>query len=213
MAGAKRRVNIAGGSPAREAVPRADEETPGEDAALFREAVRDVRPLAHDRQPPQHARPPARARFARADRLAILAESLDPAPEDPGIAGGETSAFARSGVQASVLRRLRRGHYRVQAEIDLHGLTVGEAKSALREFLAEALWRGLTCVRVVHGKGLGSGPRGPVLKSAVAGILKRSAPVLAFVSARSVDGGTGALYALLARGAPPTGRPPATRSR
>ncbi len=165
--------------------------------ALFREATRDVRPLAQDHPPPPRAKPPPRARFARADRLAILDESLQIPADDSALAGGEVVSYARAGVQDSVLRKLRRGHYRVQAELDLHGLTVREAKGALREFLAEALERGLTCVRIIHGKGLRSGPRGPVLKVAVSVLLQRSAHVLAFVSARGVDGGTGALYALL----------------
>lgn len=231
MANAKRRANIAGRSPLREAQARpaqadvreraragargdtreqARAGAPGdaqadalrEDAALFREATRDVRPLAHDDPPPPRAKPPPRARFARADRLAILDESLQSAADDPYLAGGEIASYARAGVQDSVLRKLRRGQYRVQADLDLHGLTVREAKAALRDFLAEALDRGLTCVRIVHGKGLRSGPRGPVLKYTVSALLQRSARVLAFVSARSVDGGTGAVYALLS---PPAG--------
>ncbi len=156
-----------------------------------------MRPLAHDHPPPPRAKPPPRARFARAERLAVLDESLQSVADDPSLASGEVSSYARAGVQHSVLRKLRRGHYRVQAELDLHGLTVREAKPILREFLAEALDRGLTCVRIIHGKGLRSGPRGPVLKTLVSGVLRRSAPVLAFVSARDVDGGTGAVYALL----------------
>ena len=111
---------------------------------------------------------------------------------------GEELVFAREGVQSGVLRKLRRGQYRVQAEIDLHGLTVPEAKEELRTFLAHALERHIRCVRVVHGKGLRSGHRGPVLKGAVSSVLRRVGPVLAYVSARQVDGGTGALYVLLA---------------
>ncbi len=168
-----------------------------DESALFREATRDVRPLAHDHVPAPRAKPPARARFTRADRLAILDESLRTPADDASLAGGEVSSYARAGVQDSVLRKLRRGHYRVQADLDLHGLTVRQAKAALGEFLAEALGRHLTCVRIVHGKGLRSGPRGPVLKATVSAVLQRSDRVLAFVSARSVDGGTGAVYALL----------------
>ncbi|MGH8149831.1 MAG: Smr/MutS family protein [Steroidobacteraceae bacterium] len=171
------------------------------DAALFREATRDVRPLGEKRLPPPRAKPPPpRARFTRADRLAVLEESLHGDPlEDgtDGVSGGESTSFARPAVQASVLRKLRRGHFRIQAEVDLHGLTVQEAKGALREFLAEALERGLSCVRIIHGKGLRSGPRGPVLRIAVSGVLQRTGRVLAFVSARAVDGGTGAVYVLL----------------
>lgn len=172
----------------------------GEDARLFREAVRDVKPLgqqAMDHPRERARRPRAAARFARADRLAVLEESLRDAVTDPALAGGEELVFHRAGVQPSVLRKLRRGDYRVQGEIDLHGLNVGEAKAALREFLALALLRQWRCVRIVHGKGLRSGHRGPVLKAMVAGVLRKLDPVLAYVSARPVDGGTGAVYVLL----------------
>ena len=85
----------------------------------------------------------------------------------------------------------------MQAEIDLHGLTVAEAKQALREFIAHAQERDIRCLRIIHGKGLRSGHRGPVLKSAVSAVLRRTGAVLAYVSARQVDGGTGAVYVLL----------------
>ena len=108
--------------------------------------------------------------------------------------------FHRPQIQATVLRRLRRGEYRVEREIDLHGLTVAEAKQELRSFLIRALEQHVRCVRIVHGKGLRSGPRGPVLKAAVNAVLRRTGAVLAFVSARPVDGGTGAVYVLLGEG-------------
>jgi DNA-nicking Smr family endonuclease len=170
------------------------------DARLFREAVRDVKPLAHQAtaHPRERARRPrAAARFARADRLAVLEESLRAEVIDPALAGGEELVFHRAGVQPSVLRKLRRGDYRVQGEIDLHGLNLREAKEALRQFLALALARRWRCVRIVHGKGLRSGHRGPVLKGMVGAVLRKLAPVLAYVSARPVDGGTGAVYVLL----------------
>lgn len=174
--------------------PKPDED----DAHLFREAVRDVKPLAHDAPAPEPRRPAPRARFTRADRLSVLRESLDGETGDPELGSGEELVFAREGIQSGVLRKLRRGQYRVQAEIDLHGLTVPEAKEALRAFLAHALGRHIRCVRIVHGKGLRSGHRGPVLKGAVSSVLRRVGPVLAYVSARQVDGGTGAVYVLLA---------------
>jgi DNA-nicking Smr family endonuclease len=195
MVGTKRRANIAGERPSREAASRPAVDA--DEAALFREATRGVRPLANDRSPPPRGKPPARARFTRADRTAILEESLEAPPDEASAATGETVTFARAAVQDAVVRKLRRGHYRIQAELDLHGLTVREAKAVLREFLAEGLELRLTCVRIIHGKGLRSGPRGPVLKSTVSVILQRTAGVLAFVSARAVDGGTGALYVLL----------------
>ena len=173
-----------------------------DDVRLFREAVRDVKPLGHsgpgrDRPPERTRRPHAAARFTRADRLAVLEESLSSEIQDPALAGGEELVFHRAGIQSSVLRRLRRGDYRVQGEIDLHGLNVSEARQALREFLALALTRRWRCVRIVHGKGLRSGHRGPVLKGMVGAALRKIGPVLAYVSARQVDGGTGAVYVLL----------------
>jgi DNA-nicking Smr family endonuclease len=174
------------------------EATPAaEDSQLFREAVRDVKPLAHERQPSRARRPAPRASFTRADQHAVLRESMAGVPDDPTLAGGDELIFHRPGVQSTVLRKLRRGQYRVQAEIDLHGLTVAQAKQQLRDFLAHALVRQMRCVRVIHGKGLRSGHRGPVVKNAVNGLLKRTGAVLAYVSARQVDGGSGAVYVLL----------------
>ena len=174
-----------------------DRDEDSEDARLFREAVRGVKPLQARTAPPRPPRARPHARFTRADRSAVLRESLDPHTGDPEQLTGESLAFHRPSIPAGVLRRLRRGEYRVQREIDLHGMTVAEAKLALREFLVLALEQRARCVRIVHGKGLRSGHRGPVLKSAVSGILRRTGAVLAYVSARPVDGGTGAVYVLL----------------
>jgi DNA-nicking Smr family endonuclease len=171
-----------------------------EEARLFREAVRGVKPLRQRTTAPRAPRTRPRAHFTRADRDAVLRESLDSAGADPALAGGEELVFHRPQVQPAVLRKLRRGEYRVQREIDLHGLTVADAKQALRQFLVRALEQRVRCVRVIHGKGLRSGHRGPVLKSAVSAILRRTGAVLAFVSARPVDGGTGAVYVLLSAG-------------
>ncbi len=85
----------------------------------------------------------------------------------------------------------------MQDEIDLHGMTVAEAKPKLQEFIEACARGGRLCVRVVHGKGLGSGHRGPVLKQKVNRWLRQWDPVLAFVSTRQIDGGTGAIYVLL----------------
>jgi DNA-nicking Smr family endonuclease len=167
---------------------------------LFRDAVRGVRPLKSRAPLPRPPRVRPKARFTRADRAAVLKESLDGGLADPEVASGEELVFRRPHVQPQLLRRLRRGEFRVQREIDLHGLTVAEAKQALRMFLVQALEQHAHCVRIVHGKGLRSGHRGPVLKSAVNAVLRRSGAVLAFVSARPVDGGTGALYVLLEDG-------------
>jgi len=174
-----------------------DPDPPSEEARLFRDAVRGVKPLGTRTSAPVRPRARPRARFTRADRAAVLRESLDARDNDPELAAGDELVYYRPEIQPLVVRRLRRGEYRVQREIDLHGLTVAEAKQALRQFLIQALESRVRCVRVVHGKGLRSGPRGPVLKAAVSAVLHRSGAVLAFVSARQVDGGTGAVYVLL----------------
>ena len=167
------------------------------DAEVFREAMNGVKPIkARALVPPLKRKPPAKARFTAADRAMVLVESLQ-GPLGEITDTGDEIAFRRDGVQDSVMRKLKRGEYRVEDVCDLHGLRVDEAKAALREFLAEALARNLRCVRVIHGKGMNSGPRGPVIKTAVNMILRKTAPVLAFTSARRVDGGTGAINVLL----------------
>jgi DNA-nicking Smr family endonuclease len=172
---------------------------PDEDVELFRAAVRDVKPLVPDGRAPVKKKVPARARFARADRKAVLLESLEGPIDDQSVSGGDELVFRRAGVQPAVVRNLRRGLYRVEAEFDLHGHNVVQAKAALTKFLAHALERDIRCVRIVHGKGLRSGHRGPVLKNVVSDLLRRIVTVVAFVSAPPTDGGTGALYVLLSR--------------
>ena len=173
---------------------------PSSDAALFRAAMRGVRRLRFEpRQTAKGPRPHPRARFARADERAVLTESLADLrqPLAPVIESGEELQYRRPGVKDQVFRNLRRGQYRVEAELDLHGLTAAEAAPELDRFLAAAYSQGLRVLRVVHGKGLGSGHRGPVLKGVVSARLQRLDAVLAFASAREVDGGTGASLVLL----------------
>jgi DNA-nicking Smr family endonuclease len=171
---------------------------PDPDSELFREAVRDVKPMkVRLPAPPGGRKPPPRAQFTAADRALVLVESLQDPAENMDT--GDEITFRRDGVQDQVIRKLRRGEYRVEAVCDLHGLRVDEAKEALRQFLAESLAHRLRCVRVIHGKGKGSGPRGPVIKTAVNMILRKTAPVLAFTSARRIDGGTGAINVLLSQ--------------
>ena len=174
-----------------------------EDSNLFRNATRDVTPLVKSHARPARPKPPAAARFTRADRHAVLRESLapelNPALTDPAFLDtGDEIAFRRPGIPESVLKKLRRGQFAVAAELDLHGMTSPQARHALREFIAQQVHMGARCVRIIHGKGLGSGPRGPVLKNVVNLWLRRAAVVVAFGSARPLDGGSGAVYVLLA---------------
>lgn len=169
-----------------------------DDNLTFREAMRDVRRLRNaDKRPPSAPKPPPRARFTRADQQEVLKESLLPPSDEAMLATGDELSFRRPHISEAVLLKLRRGHYTVDAELDLHGMTGAEAKAAMREFLTEAVNRRLSCVRIIHGKGRGSGPRGPVLKNVVNQWLQRIDNILAFGSARQVDGGSGAVYVLL----------------
>ncbi len=173
------------------------DEAAEDDGSLFRELMAGTRPLKVDVVPlPRRKRKPI-ARSRRQDDRQVLAEALDFDLEHAEAHNGDGLRFQRPSVGRRTMRRLARGSFSVQAEADLHGMTVPEARSALRDFLEASQARGHTCVRVVHGKGLGSGARGPVLKRKVDRWLRQWDGVLAFVSARQVDGGTGALYVLL----------------
>ena len=171
-----------------------------EDRALFRKAMQGVRRLQIEpRQGSVRPRRKPRAHFARAERLAVLHESLAAAasPLEPVEESGDALLFRRAGVSETLFHKLRRGQYRVDAEIDLHGLTAASVEPALRSFLSEALHHRARVVRVIHGKGLRSGHRGPVLKLVASNFLCRVGAVLAFASAREVDGGSGAILVLL----------------
>lgn len=177
-----------------------DNRLSADEATLFREAVDGARPLRVEKIEAPRRRPPARAKFRRADDAAVLAESLRHGTADQERLSGERLAFRRPGLSLRAFRKLSRGGYRVEAETDLHGLTAAEARKALREFLAESRSLGHRCVRVVHGKGNRSGRRGPVLKHSVDGWLRQWDEVLAFASTRPAHGGSGAVYVLLASG-------------
>ena len=169
-----------------------------DDVELFRNAVSGAKPLQSEERAEKAARKPKpRARFSRADEQAALQESLAADVDDTESHSGDSLRFHRPHVGKRTMRKLARGSFSVQAEIDLHGMTVSEAKPRLAEFIETCAREGKRCVRVVHGKGLGSGHRGPVLKQKVNRWLRQWDPVIAFVSTRQVDGGTGAIYVLL----------------
>ena len=167
---------------------------------LFRQAMRDVRRLKTEpkHQAPQR-RPSPRPRMRELDEAAVLQDMLaDPAhPED--LETGEELLFARDGLQHRLLKRLRRGELAIEAELDLHGLFKQEAREAIVGFLAACRQAQVRCVRIIHGKGHGSHQKRPILKQYVNHWLKQRDEVLAFCSARPVDGGTGAIYVLLKR--------------
>ena len=167
---------------------------------LFADSVGAVTPM-----PPSargsHAppKPPPHPRQRELDEQAALREALSDAVDvESLLLTDDGLAFRRAGVGPDVLARLRRGHWALQGQLDLHGLRRDEAREALVAFVAEAQRQGRRCLRVVHGKGLGSPGREPVLKAKVQRWLAQSDAVIAFAQASGPQGGAGALIVLLA---------------
>jgi DNA-nicking Smr family endonuclease len=178
------------------------------EASAFRAAVRDVKPLVQVPPAKGLAKPSPKARPRRPAPTAmenledmmplIPTSSSDQADRGADAAAGSAAlSFHRAGVRVQVMRRLRRGLYPAEDELDLHGLTQTAARDSLADFIARSRDSGRRCVRIIHGKGYRSGARGPVLKTAVDLWLRRHTDVMAFTSARAIDGGTGAVYVLL----------------
>ena len=169
------------------------------DADIFRSSIGNVKPLAvPPKFTPDIPRPLPIARQHLADEQAALEASLsDDFNIETLLDTDETLSFARNGIGPDVMRKLRRGHWTIQQQLDLHGLRREEAREALAEFLRLAAKRGWRCVRIIHGKGLGSINKEPVLKSKVRNWLVQKEEVLAFCQATAAEGGSGALLVLL----------------
>ena len=165
----------------------------------FRKAVADVEPMRRARR--VALRKPAPAPVAeqrRRDELAALAESLaGPTSIEDALDSGEELAYLRDGLSRLLLRRLRRGQWVVQDVLDLHGQNRSQAAALVAAFLRVCAARGLRCVRIVHGKGLGSRNREPVLKAKLRKWLPQRQEVLAYCQAPASEGGSGALLVLL----------------
>ena len=132
------------------------------------------------------------------DEQAVMAESISDSFDNTTLLEVDASlSFRRPGIGPDVTRKLRKGEWAIQGEIDLHGLRTDEAREALARFIREAASQGLRCLRVVHGKGLGSPGKSPVLKAKVHSWLIQKNQVLAFVQARADEGGAGAVVVLL----------------
>jgi len=169
------------------------------DADIFRSSIGNVKPLSvPPKFTPNAPRPLPIARQHLADEQAALHESLsDDFTIETLLDSDEALSFARNGIGPDVMRKLRRGHWTIQQQLDLHGLRREEAREALAEFLRLAAKRGWRCVRIIHGKGLGSVNKEPVLKSKVRNWLVQKEEVLAFCQATAAEGGSGALLVLL----------------
>lgn len=167
--------------------------------SLFAAAVGQVVPLrkaAH--AAPERPRPPARARQRERDEAAVLVEAIsDDFDSESLLETDDSLSFRRRGIGIDVVRKLRRGVWVLQGELDLHGLRSDQARERLAGFLRESARTGARCVRIVHGKGHGSPGREPVLKAKVKSWLVHRSEVLAFTHARAAEGGHGALIVLL----------------
>jgi DNA-nicking Smr family endonuclease len=166
---------------------------------LFQAAIGAVQPLAaHSRtslRPPPPR--PVALQFERDEAAALQEACSDEVDISSLLDTDDRLSFRRSGIGPDVTRRLRRGEWTVQRQIDLHGLRSDEARSALSQFIRTAQQQGIRCVRVVHGKGLGSPGKTPVLKDKVHRWLVQRSETLAFVQAAPAQGGSGALLVLL----------------
>lgn len=169
---------------------------------LFQTAVGKVEPLAAphraQRASLKQAPPEPVARQQMLDDAAALQEAISDEVDITSLL--ETDAqlsFRRHGVGQDVIERLRKGHWSIQRQIDLHGLRTDEARVALTGFIREAHRHGMRCVRVIHGKGHGSPGKNPVLKNKVHRWLVQKGEVIAFVQAPPVQGGAGAVLVLL----------------
>jgi len=133
------------------------------------------------------------------DEKKVLQESLDVSlnTEHEDLQPGDSLSFCRAGIQKNIFRKLKKGQFSIAAELDLHGMRVMEAQLALANFIQTCRERDLRCVRVIHGKGYRSNNQGPKIKPMVNKWLQQRDEILAFCSARPVDGGTGAVYVLL----------------
>ncbi len=166
---------------------------------LFKRAAGAVQSLPDKRRALLKPKPvaPQTMQYQR-DEKAVLIESIsDDFDVGTLLDVDDNLSFRRPGIGTDVTRKLRRGDWTIQRQLDLHGLRRDEAREQLSFFIREAFKHGIRCVRVVHGKGLGSPGKAPILKSRVHSWLVQKEEVLAFVQAKPADGGAGALVVLL----------------
>lgn len=185
--------------PKRPAKPESPAAKDADEEALLRDALKGVAPLRDPGRARLHRPPPAPipVQTLREDEQALQDSLSDQMPMEIGLETGEELMFLRNGLSNQILKKLRRGHWATQDQLDLHGLRTEEARALMVSFLNNALKQGLRCVRIVHGKGLRSRNAEPVLKRKIGNWLGQRDEVLAFVQARAEDGGGGAVMVLL----------------
>jgi DNA-nicking Smr family endonuclease len=168
------------------------------DSLSFAELVDGVKVLSkHDKVVHDTPKPRPVPKQSHRDEQKVMEEILVSPSEHEDMQPGDSLSYVQAGIQKQVFRKLKRGQYSIEAELDLHGLTRLEAQQQLNEFVNQCRDRNIRCVRIIHGKGYGSSNQGPVIKPLVNQWLQRRTEILAFCSARPADGGTGAVYVLL----------------
>ncbi|MEZ5463054.1 Smr/MutS family protein [Dokdonella sp.] len=175
-----------------------DAEVADRDRELFRGAIGKVRPLAKAAEmAPGIPGPLPRAHQFELDEARVRDELLSHDFDPALVELGDEILYLKPGQPQGLLKQLRRGQFSIRSEIDLHQMTVAVARQAVTGFLDEAIDHRELCVRIVHGKGLRSSARGPVVKRMTEQLLRRRDDVLAFASAKPAQGGTGAVLVLL----------------
>lgn len=168
-----------------------------EDVRLFRNAAGMVVPVKQNLARIPRRRPAPVPLQSHADDRRVISEMSTGTMNTDSLETGEELLYRRNGLQDRQFRKLKTGQLSIQAELDLHGLKVSGAKQRVTDFLGHCRMEGKYCVRIIHGKGLGSPNREPILKRHLGHWLQQRKDVLAYCSARPVDGGTGAVYVLL----------------
>lgn len=186
----------------RRAPATPDEAISAADQTLFRDAIGPLRVIAPVAPLPRRIPPAPAARMSEADERAVVDELLTHPLDELAMELGDPLRYVKAGASPRLLKQLGRGAFAVRDEFDLHQMTAAVARNALARFLDECIRDQRLCVRIVHGKGLRSGSRGPVLKALVDQVLRRRGDVLAFRSAQSRDGGSGVVVVLLRARAP-----------
>jgi len=158
-----------------------------------------VTPLKQDKVAPYRKPADATPKQRMLDDQRVMDELLSESDETASYESGDELKFLRSGYSTRLLKKLRRGDYTIQDELDLHGLVAGEAKQETHGFINECARDKVSAVRIVHGKGRNSAGRTPVLKNMLIGWLSKNQHVIAVVSTPANDGGTGAVYVLLGK--------------
>jgi DNA-nicking Smr family endonuclease len=179
--------------------PKSSPHVSAEDLELFEQAVGPVRRLAPSAAPAGAPKPAPEPVQSRLDEARVPRELVSSAIDPAEIEVGEELSHLAPGVSPRLLRRLKRGHFSVTDEFDLHEMNAAVARAAVKRFLDESIREGRLCVKIIHGKGLRSRAEGPVLKRLVDGLLRRRRDVVAFASAPPAAGGTGAVVVLLRR--------------